>query len=151
MHLISAVVWVGGLIFLNAVFNPVVEHEQETRGTLSVAIQKRFFGFVWMSLWTMLATGILLMIASPQFQWFDLSTPWRKLMAVKELSFLLMAFFSWQAKKVFEQMEQSLQRGSDAFDGWRRGYVTLLRRTIVVALIAFLSAAAMIVYENPFG
>jgi hypothetical protein len=99
----------------------------------------------------MLATGVLLMLVSPQFQWFDYSTPWRKLLAVKELSFLLMAFFSWQARRVFEQMELSLVRTNDAFDGWRRGYVRLVRRTIVVALIAFLSAAAMVVYENPFG
>lgn len=151
MHVISAVVWVGGLIFLNVVMNPVLEHEKETRSTSSMAVQKRFFGFVWMSLWIMLATGLLLMLVSPQYQWFDYSTPWRKLMAVKELSFLLMVFFSWQAKKVFEQMELSLQRGNESFEGWRRGYVTLLRRTIVVAFIAFLSSAAMVVYQNPFG
>jgi uncharacterized membrane protein len=151
MHVISAVVWVGGLIFLNAVIGPVIEHEQQTRSTAFMAVQKRFFGFVWMSLWTMVATGILLMLVNPQFQWFDYTTPWRKLLAVKELSFLLMVFFSWQAKKVFEQMELSLQRTNDAFDGWRRGYVRLVRRTIVVALIAVLSAAAMVVYQNPYG
>ncbi len=151
MHVIAAVVWVGGLIFLNAVMSPVVEHEQETRNRAFMAIQKRFFGFVWMSLWTMLATGIILMFLSPQYRWFDYATPWRKLLAVKELAFLVMAFFSWQAKKVFEQMERAQQQSNDAFDGWRLGYVRLVRRTIVVALIAFLSAAAMVVYENPFG
>ena len=151
MHVISAVVWVGGLIFLNAVMGPVLEHEQQTRNAAFTAVQKRFFGFVWMSLWTMLATGLLLMLVSPQFRWFDFSTPWQKLLAVKELSFLLMAFFSWQAKRVFEQMELSVQKTNDAFDGWRLGYVRLVRRTIVVAFIAFLSAAAMVVYENPFG
>lgn len=105
MHVLSAVVWVGGLIFLNAVMIPVVEHEKETRGAAAMAIQKRFIGFIWMSLWTMLVTGVLLMLLSPQFQWLDYSTPWRRLLAVKQLSFLLMAFFSWQTKKVFEQME----------------------------------------------
>ena len=103
MHVISAVVWVGGLIFLNVVMNPVLEHEQGIRTASTMAIQKRFFGFVWMSLWIMLATGALLMLVSPQFRWFDYSTPWRKLMAVKELSFLLMVFFTVNLiKEVFQ-------------------------------------------------
>jgi uncharacterized membrane protein len=149
MHVISAVVWVGGLIFLNAVFAPVMEHEKQERSTLVMAIQKRFFGFVWMSLWPMLVTGVLLMVMSPQFQWFDYSTPWRKLLVVKELSFLLMAFFSWQAKKVFEQMEKASLRGDESFEGWRKGYRKLTRRTIAVALLAFLAAAAMVVSQIP--
>ncbi len=151
MHVISSVVWVGGLIFMNAVMNPVLEHVGETRGATTMAVQKRFFGFIWMSLWTMLATGMLMMLLSPQFRWFDLSSPWQKLLAVKELSFLVMAFFSWQAKKVFEQMELSMDRSNDSYDGWRLAYGKLVRRSILVAFIAFLSAAAMVVYENPFG
>jgi len=151
MHVISSVVWIGGLVFVNAVLNPVLEHEKGTRGQFSMAVHKRFFGFVWMSLWTLLVTGVLLMLLSPQFQWFDYSTPWRKLLAIKEISFLLMAFFSWQSKKVFEQMELSLQRNDDTFDGWRMGYLKLARRTIVVGIVAFLSAAAMFVSQNPYG
>ena len=151
MHVISAVVWVGGLVFLNAVLHPVLEHDKQTQTPTVMAVQKRFFGFVWMSLWPMLVTGVLLTILSPQSQWFDYSTPWRKLLAVKQLSFLLMGFFSWQAKKVFEQMELALQRGDGSFEGWRAGYGKLTRRTIAVALIAFLSAAAMVVYQNPYS
>lgn len=151
MHIISSVVWVGGLIFINAVMNPVLEHDKGTRSATSMAVHKRFFGFVWMSLWVLIVTGALLMVSSPQFRWFDYSTPWRKLLAIKELSFLLMGFFSWQAKKVFEQMELSLQRGDDSFEGWRTGYLKLARRSIVVGIVAFLSAAAMIVYQNPYG
>ena len=151
MHVISSVVWVGGLIFINVVLNPVLEHEKELRSPTAMAIHKRFFGFVWMSLWILVVTGGLMMLSSPQFQWFDYSMPWRKLLAVKQLSFLLMAFFSWQSKKVFEQMELSLQRGDDSFDGWRAGYLKLAKRTIVVGIIAFLSAAAMFVYQNPYG
>lgn len=151
MHVISSVVWVGGLVFINVVLNPVLEHEKGARSSISMAVHKRFFGFVWMSLWILLVTGALLMVSSPQFQWFDFSTPWRKLLAIKELSFLLMAFFSWQAKKVFGQMELSVERADDSFEGWRLGYLKLARRTIMVGFIAFLSAAAMFVYQNPYG
>lgn len=151
MHVISSVVWVGGLIFLNVVVNPVLEHDKGTRNPTAMAIHKRFFGFVWMSLWTLFVTGVLLMVLNPQFQWFDYSVPWRRLLAVKQLSFLLMGFFSWQTKKVFEQMELSLQKGDDSFDGWREGYCKVVKRTIVVGFIAFLSSAAMFVYQNPYG
>jgi uncharacterized membrane protein len=151
MHVMSSVVWVGGLIFLNTVAGPVFEHDKLVRNPTVMAIHKRFFGFVWMSLWTLLVTGALLTLLSPQFLWFDYSTPWRKMLAVKQLSFLLMGFFAWQTKKVFEQMELSLQRGDDSFDGWRAGYLKLARRTIAAGIIAFLSSAAMFVYQNPFG
>lgn len=151
MHVISSVVWIGGLIFINAVLNPVLEHDKGTHGSLPMAVYKRFFGFTWMSLWILLVTGALLMVSSPQFQLFDYSTPWRKLLAIKELSFFLMAFFAWQSKKVFQQMERSAERGDDSFEGWRIGYLKLARRTIGVGIIAFLSAAAMIVYQNPYG
>ncbi len=150
MHVISALVWMGGLIFVNAVMNPVLEHEKSTRGTLPMAIYRRFFGFIWMSLWTLLATGILLAVTSPQFRWFDYSTPWTKLLAIKELAFLLMAFFAWQSKKVFQQMERAADRQDDTYEGWRLGYLKLARRTIGVGIIAILSAAAMIVYQNPY-
>lgn len=151
MHVIASVVWIGGLVFINVVLNPVLEHDERVQTATSMAIHRRFFGFVWMSLWVLVVTGALMMISSPQFMWFDYSTPWRKLLAVKELSFLLMVFFSWQAKKVFEQMELAVQRQDDSFDGWRAGYLRLVRRTIIVGLVAFCSAAAMIVYQNPYG
>lgn len=151
MHVISAVVLIGGLIFLNAVMNPVLEHEKGAQRALPMAIYRRFFGFTWMSLWILLATGALLMLASPQFRWFDYSTPWSKLLAIKELSFLLMAFFAWQSKKVFQQMERSESREDDMYEGWRLGYLKLARRMIGVGIIAILSAAAMIVYQNPYG
>ncbi len=150
MHVISAIVWLGGLIFINAVMNPVVEYEKVTRNGVPMAIYKRFFGFIWMSLWTLLGTGILLMITSPQFRWFDFSTPWTKLLAIKELSFLLMAFFAWQSKKVFQQMERSAERSEDSYEGWRLAYLKLARRTIGVGIIAILATAAMVVYLNPY-
>jgi uncharacterized membrane protein len=151
MHVISAIVWIGGLIFVNAVMNPVVEQEKGTRGTLPMGIYRRFFGFIWMSLWTLLVTGVLLMLTDPQFRWFDYSTPWTKLLAIKELSFLLMAFFAWQSKKVFQQMERAVERQDDTYEGWHLGYLKLARRMIGVGFIAILSAAAMIVYQNPYG
>ncbi len=150
MHVISAIVWMGGLIFINAVMNPVLEHQMEMRGGVSMSLYKRFFGFIWMSLWTLLGTGAILTVANSQFHWFDYSTPWMKLLAIKEISFFLMGFFAWQSKKVYRQMERTEDGQHDIFEGWRLGYLKLVRRMIGVGIVAILSAAAMVVYQNPY-
>ncbi len=143
MHVISVVVWIGGLIFLNAIVTPVVEHEQAQRSEVALGIQKRFLPFIWSSLWSLLLTGALLMVLSPRFLWFDYSTLWSKLLAVKQISFLLLGFFSWQTAKVFARMERSLNE--DEFNGWQLAFKKLMRRSIFFGIIALLTSAGMAV------
>ena len=141
MHVISAVVWVGGLIFFNAILRPIVEHEQSTQTHLTLEVLKRFQAFIWSSLWPLLATGLLLMLLSRQFIWFDLSTWWLRFLFLKQLCFVLLLFLSWQMGKVVQQLPHEQKD----FSGWWMAYTTLVRRSIVVALVALLSAGVMIV------
>ena len=142
MHVVSVVVWFGGLIFLNVVMLPVSHYEGQSRSNATVAILTRFNGFVWSSLWTALITGFLLMLLSPRFLWFDYSTMWQKLLAVKQIAFLLAGFFSWQTAKVAGRMKEA-QNEPDVYESWRLTYVKLLRRTIFVGLLALLGSAGM--------
>jgi len=142
MHVVSAVVWIGGLIFINTVLNPIAEHEGSTRSAPVLGSQRRFFPFVWSSLWTLLITGALLMLFSPKFIWFDYSTLWSKLLAIKQVAFLLSAFFSWQMLKVFQQMEAH-SGDAEAFEGWRLGFQKLLRRSIAFGLVGLMCASGM--------
>jgi len=144
MHIVSVVVWFGGLIFINVVMLPVAHHEGQSRSKTTVTALTRFNGFVWSSLWTALVTGLLITLLSPRFLWFDYSTLWQKLLAIKQLSFLLAAFFSWQMAKVTSRLEES-QGNADAFEGWRLTYVKLVRRAIFCGIVAFLGAAGMAV------
>lgn len=143
MHVVSVVLWLGGLIFLNAVLNPVVEQQKAAESNLVLALQKRFLPFIWFSVWTMFVTGILLTLLSPRFLWLDYSTTWSKLLAVKQVSFLLMVFFSWQTAKVFANMERSAGGETQQFEGWRLAFSKLVKRTIFFGLLTLLCAGGM--------
>ena len=145
MHLVSVVVWFGGLIFLNVVMLPVLQYEGQGRSKALVATLNRFRGFIWSSFWTALITGILLMLLSPRFLWFDYSTTWQKLLVVKQTAFLLTGFFSWQTAKVVDRLEESLNEPGDVFESWRLTYVKLIRRTIFLGILALLCSAGMAV------
>jgi len=145
MHVTSAVVWIGGLIFLNAVLNPVLQHQGLFTSQVSVAISKRFLPFLWSSLWSLVVTGFLLMLLSPRFLWFDFSTGWSQLLAAKQLLFLLLAGVSWQAGKVVEKLETAVSEKSEDADGWGLALQKLVRRSIVFGLLSILCAAGMVV------
>jgi len=145
MHVVSAVVWIGGLIFLNAVLNPVLQHQGLITSQVSVAVSKRFLPFLWSSLWSLVVTGLLLMLLSPRFIWFDLSTEWSQLLAVKQLLFLLLAGVSWQAAKVVAKLELAVAEGGEEAEGWNLALQKLVRRSIVLGLLSILSAAGMAV------
>lgn len=143
MHVVSAVVWLGGLIFLNAILNPVLRHQGMTRTETALAVTRRFMPFLWFSAWTILLTGLFLIILSPRLVWLDVSTLWSKLLLAKEILFVLLLFFSWQMKKVLGQLEKDLRE--EDFDGWWRSLERLIRRSILMGLGALLCAAGMAV------
>ncbi|HEY4611686.1 MAG TPA: hypothetical protein VII11_01750 [Bacteroidota bacterium] len=145
VHIVSVVAWVGGLIFLNAVQRPIVEYDKATRAALHLKIQKQFLPFIWSSLWPLLVTGVLLMLLSPRFVWFDYATWWARLLAVKQICFMLLLFFSWQLGKVLKHMEQASESGADEFEGWWLAYSKLVKRSLVAAIGAILCSAGMMV------
>jgi uncharacterized membrane protein len=151
LHVGAVVVWVGGVVSLVMILNPSAEHEDQTRSAMAMTMQKRYFGFWVIWLLVVLASGAVLTTFSPQFAWFDYSTPWRKLLGVKQLSFLLVALYTWQAKRLLGLLERSARADVESFKGLRTTYVALTKRIIVIALIALLSSAAMVVYQHPFG
>ncbi|MGH2569396.1 MAG: hypothetical protein ACRDGA_13745 [Bacteroidota bacterium] len=143
VHLTSAVVWLGGLIFLNAVLKPVVDYRKGQQAQLNLEILKRFQPFIWSSVWPLLVTGLLLMLLSPRFIWFDVSSLWSKLLVVKQVSFLLLVFFSWQMGKVLQKLGPAM--AWEEFEGWWMAYSRLVRRSIFTGIVTLLAAAGMAV------
>jgi hypothetical protein len=84
----------------------------------------------------------MLMMLHPSFRWGEYGTTFNLLLAVKQVLFLLMAFFSWQTKRVLEMMNETFEK-ADAFEGWRLASVKLLRRTIFTGILAVLAAEGM--------
>ncbi len=85
------------------------------------------------------------MILSPRFLWFNLSTLWLVLLTVKEASFALMGFFTWQMSRVVSSLENTVEDSGDLFEQWRLTYIRLVRRVIVLAIVSLLCAAGMTV------
>jgi len=143
VHLTSAVVWLGGLIYLNAVLKPVLEYHKAEETPLSVETLKRFQPFLWSVVWPLLVSGLLLMLLSPRFVWLDLSTLWSKLLLLKQAAFLLLAFFSWQMGKVVLKLDAAV--GAGDFQGWWMAYSKLVKRSIFTGIVTLLAAAGMTV------
>ena len=62
LHILSAVVWVGGMLFAHMFLRPVVASQLEPpiRLPLWVGVFKRFFPFVWLSILFLPLTGYLM-------------------------------------------------------------------------------------------
>lgn len=142
VHVVSAVVWLGGLIYSNAILSPVLEHERLVRERWLNAVHQRMMGYTWSTLWPLLVTGVVLMLLHPAFRWNEFGNAFNQLLAIKQAAFLLMAFFSWQTKKVLERMAETLDN-EEAFEGWRLAFVKLSKRTIVTGILALLAAEGM--------
>ena len=59
LHLLAAVIWVGGMIFAHQMLRPVAaaQLEPSMRQPLWVGVFNRFFPWVWMAIITILVTG----------------------------------------------------------------------------------------------
>ncbi|HLF14839.1 MAG TPA: hypothetical protein VI932_08130 [Bacteroidota bacterium] len=112
MHVAGATVWIGGLVFQNAVMMPVIRHEGEEASGLSVILGKRFAGFAWMCAWTMLVTGAILMLLDSRFVWFEYGMPWSVLLGFKQLIFILLVFYAFGIARLLARFE-----GADAETG----------------------------------
>ncbi|PCH61200.1 MAG: hypothetical protein COC05_01945 [Gammaproteobacteria bacterium] len=65
LHLLAAVVWVGGMFFAYVVLRPVAANllEPPLRLTLWTQVFKRFFPWVWMAIIILLGTGFWMAFA----------------------------------------------------------------------------------------
>jgi len=143
IHILSAAVLLGGMVYYNAVLTPIVEYEKATAIGWMRAVDQRFQGFIWTTVWPLLVTGILLLLMQPNLADLALADPWTQLMAVKAGSFVLLVFFSWQMGVVVRHMAVSIGEDREAFEGWHRAYGTLMKRSIVSALAAVLATGAL--------
>ena len=65
LHILSVVIWVGGMFFAYMALRPAAGSllEPPARQTLWVAVFKRFFVWVWISIFTLLITGFWMIFA----------------------------------------------------------------------------------------
>jgi putative copper export protein len=107
MHLFGAVAWLGGILFLTGVSRPIVEYYGTEAIELLQRVKVRFLGFTWMLLWTVLVTGIIILLWSTKFIFFDFSSLWLILAHVKIILFLILAALSLMLRTSYKEMENA--------------------------------------------
>ncbi len=108
LHLFSVVVWLGGLMYQAVVTLPVARAEQNELDKYTLHILRRFIPFVWMCVWTILITGICLMLFNPRFILFEYHDRWSIVLGLKQLMFFLLVFFSFGYARMFARLEESI-------------------------------------------
>ena len=125
--LFAVVVWLGGLMFQSAVTLAVarVEGTEFTPSTLHAL--RRFIPFVWMSVWTVLVTGVALMLFSTRFVLFEFHDRWSVLLLLKQTAFLLMVIFSLGFARMFRRLEDVSNRGVEGAIGAAAHYQRMVQ------------------------
>jgi len=145
MHLFGMVVWFGGLMFQSAVAGPIVQHEGGIAKTIMSQINKRFVGFIWMSVWTMLVTGVIMMLLNPNFEWLKFQNRWSILLGFKQLIFILMIFYAYGYARMLSYLGSPSSNGgfNERAELYKHRIEQFRKISIVLGIVALSLAAAM--------
>ncbi len=145
MHIFGVVVWLGGLLFESAIAVPIAQAEGEPADSLAKKIHARFVAFVWMSVWTIAVTGIIMMLLNPKFEWFVYQTSWQRLLGFKQLTFILMLFYAFGYARMLSYLQApSSQNEKDENTILVRQRLSQFRKiNIALGITAMLLAAGM--------
>jgi uncharacterized membrane protein len=148
MHLVSIVIWLGGLMFQSAVMQPVLQTDSGFSGSIAKKVSRRFVGFVWMSVWTMLITGVIMMLLSPRFLWFQYHDRWSAILGFKQILFVLMVFYSIGYARMLKYLDSPSSNGgfNEKAELYRHRVDQFRRINIVLGIIAMFLGAALSVY-----
>ncbi|MEO8166704.1 MAG: hypothetical protein ABI623_00565 [bacterium] len=144
LHLFSVVVWFGGLLYQAVVTFPVAKVEQKEFDPFVLHLVKRFQPFVWMCVWTILITGVVLMLFNPRFVFFEYRDRWSVILGLKQLVFGLMVFFSFGYARMFRVLETAAQNGeSEKIRPYYNQMLLFGKINVGLAIIVLLLAAAL--------
>jgi uncharacterized membrane protein len=115
LHLFGAVAWLGGILFLTGVSRPIFEYFGDEAFDLMHRLKVRFLGFTWMLLWTVVTTGVIVLLWSTRFLFFDFSSLWLVLAHVKILLFFILAGLSLMLRTSYKEIDnaRSEKEGSE--------------------------------------
>jgi putative copper export protein len=146
MHIFGMLIWLGGLMFQSAVIAPVMQFESSDAKPAMRKINKRFIGFIWMSVWTMLITGILMMLFNPRFVWFHYDDRWSLLLLLKQIIFVLMVFYAFGYARMLTYLDNPTSNGG--FDSKATLYKQRVMQyrviSIFLGITALLLSAGMV-------
>ncbi len=128
---------------------PVAKDAQHEFGKDTLHLLQGFLPFVWMCVWTVLLTGVALMLFNPRFIFFDYNDRWSIILGLKQLVFLLMVFFSFGYARMLASLNRVLidegqkQPPGQAVGPYYRRMLQFSRINVVLGIIAILLASAL--------
>ena len=147
LHTFSMVVWFGGLMYQAVVIFPIAHADKSELSERSLHFVRRFLPFVWLTVWTMLVTGVVLMLFDPRFVFFRYQDKWSIILGLKQLMFLLLLVFSFGYARMYKRVEElgkEKEGGSNDNKGmYYQRMVQFARINVGLGIIAILLAAAL--------
>lgn len=141
MHLFAVIVWLGGMLFQAVML-------RSEAGVIDAAWRERFARFqpfVWMCIWTILVTGIAMMLFDPRFVFFRYDDTWSVLLGLKQAVFVAMVFFAVGQARMWRRSELIRAAGEAEQEKNLYDYHLLrfARVNVGLAIVAILLAAGM--------
>ena len=145
MHVFGVIVWLGGLMFQNAIAMPVIQSESDQAKSAMRKVNKRFVNFVWMSVWTIFITGIIMMLLNSNFFWFQYDNQWSILLLCKQIVFVLMVLYAFGYARMLSYLDAPASNGgfSDKAELYRHRISQFRKMSIFLGIVGLLLAAAM--------
>lgn len=140
LHLLSAVVWVGGMFFAYMALRPAASSvlEPPLRQQLWRATFDRFFPWVWAAVILLLVTGYWLLLT----RWTMATAP-IYLHIMQGLGILMILLYLHVFFAPFRRMKKALDAGDHQEAGRRLGQIrTLIGVNLILGLIVVVAASA---------
>ncbi len=148
MHVFGVIVWLGGLMFQTVVASPALREEGDTVKRIRREMAGRFTGFIWMSVWTVGVTGVIMMLLDRRFLWFSYPDRWSVLLGWKEAVFVLMVIYAYAYTRMLRYLDAPSSNGGfdERAELYRHRVDQFRSISIALGLLALFLAAAMVVY-----
>jgi len=145
MHLFSIVLWLGGLLYQTVILHPLLGTGGIERTPEVLQQLKSFLPFIWMSLATLLVTGVGLMLFSTRFLILEYPDWWSVALGLKQVVFLIISFVSFGSARMLTRAISSFDGSGWSEQGARFSMrvVHLNRTNVFLGIGAVLLAASM--------
>ncbi len=111
IHIFAVVVWLGGLMYQSAVTLAIARADGSEFAHHTIHALGRFIPFVWMCVWTVLVTGLAMMLFSTKYVFLEYHDRWSVLLLLKQVLFAMMAIFSLGFARMFSLVEEMVKQG----------------------------------------
>jgi uncharacterized membrane protein len=150
LHIFSVVVWLGALCYQSAVLFPVTKAEGVANSSLAIHLHRRFLPFIWLCLWSIGITGVLLFVLS-SFKVYEEPAPVLTVSTIMKLAlFTLIVLISLRVKAVYSMHRILIEKSerpesTDDVETYRKRIESMTRLNIMFGIMALLIAVGRLV------